>query len=108
MNLTNEQKTEIGKQARAELVRRYAKDKDILNWGKILFPEKFYLGYCNELHKYFIDIRGEKFTAVKAPRNHAKTIIKCFLIPIFQALEEPEYRHYLNVQSTASKGVSVN
>jgi len=106
--LTAEQKNEIGKQATAELVKRYAKEKNILKWGKILFPKKFYRDFCSELHNYFIDIRNEKFTAIKAPRNHAKTIIKCFLIPIFQALNENEYKHYLNVQSTSSKGISVN
>lgn len=107
--LSREQLFEIKRQARLELARRYAKDKNILAWGKILFPDKFQLPFCQELHQYFVDIRQEEFTATEAPRNHSKTTIKCFLIPLFQALEEPEtYQHYLNVQATFSKALSVN
>lgn len=101
---------------RAEQVKRAAKNKDILLWGKLLFPDKFYLPFCYELHQYFIDIRHDLFTSTEAPRGHAKTLIKCFLIPTFQALEEskvhqdgiPRYRHYLNVQATEQKGLDVN
>lgn len=106
---SSEQLFEIKRQARIELARRYAKKKDILNWGKMLFPEKFALPFCQELHGYFVEIRNEEFTDTEAPRNHAKTTIKCFLIPIFQALEEPEtYQHYLNVQATMPKAITVN
>lgn len=46
---------------------------------------------------------------MEAPRGHAKTTIKCFLIPIFQALEETaSFQHYLNVQSTQEKALTVN
>ena len=108
-NITPEMLIEIKRQAKLELVRRYAKQKNILEWGKILFPDKFTLSFCKELHQYFIDIRDDAFTSTEAPRNHAKTLIKCFLVPIFQALNEPEeYKHYLNVQSTATKAVAVN
>lgn len=94
---------------KADLVRRKAKRKDILAWGKFLFPEKFILPFCTELHQYFVDIRNEPFTNTEAPRNHAKTLIKCFLIPLFQAVEEPEtFQHYLNVQATSTKAVAVN
>lgn len=100
---------EIRRQARLEVARRAAKRKDILTWGKALFPEKFSLPFCLELHGYFIDIRGDDFTNTKAPRNHAKTAIKCFLIPLFQALEEPEtFRHYINVQATREKALAIN
>ena len=103
------QRAELKKQIDLELARRYAKAGDILNWGKVLFPEKFPLGFCEELHKYFVEIRGDEMTNTEAPRNHAKTTIKCFLIPIFQALEEPEtFRHYLNVQATHTKSAAVN
>lgn len=100
---------EIHRQMRLELARRCALDKDILGWGKALFPEKFGLPFCYKLHGYFIEIRGLEFTGTEAPRNHSKTTIKCFLIPIFQALEEPEtFDHYLNVQATATKAIEVN
>lgn len=106
---SEEMLVEIAQAARLELARRYAKDKNILAWGKILFPDKFNLPYCKELHEYFVSIRHHSQTSTEAPRNHAKTAIKCFLIPIFQALEEPDaYRHYLNVQATGVKAMSVN
>jgi predicted phage terminase large subunit-like protein len=92
-----------------DLIRREAADKNILSWGKLLFPEKFNLPFCQELHGYLVETRKAAFSNTEAPRNHAKTLIECFLIPLFQALEEPgEYRHYLNVQSTSTKAASVN
>lgn len=100
---------ELGRVARVELARRAAKTKDILSWGKYLFPEKFNLKFCQELHGYLVSIREERLTATEAPRNHAKTTIKCFLIPLFQALEEPKkFRHYISVQSTEKKALSIN
>lgn len=100
---------EIRRSARVEAARRAAKVKDILTWGKAIFPEKFYLPFCQKLHNYFVKIRGLEFTDTEAPRNHAKTIVKCFLIPLFQGLEEPEsFTHYLNVQATATKAIEVN
>lgn len=95
--------------ARVEMARRFAARRDILNWGKMLFPEKFNLPFCAEMHGYFVNIRGAELTNTEAPRNHAKTTIKCFLIPLFQALEEPDtFRHYLNIQSTDEKALAVN
>lgn len=100
---------EIRRQARVELARRYAAEKDILNWGRICFPDKFNMPFCHELHDYFVEIRNDEFTSTEAPRYHAKTTIKCFLIPIFQALNEPEtFRHYLNVQATLEKAIGIN
>ena len=94
---------------RVEAARLLAANKNILRWGFHLFPEKFKLPFCQELHEYFVSIRNDDFTDTEAPRNHAKTTIKCFLIPIFQALEEPEaYDHYLNVQATNAKALAVN
>lgn len=88
---------------------RQDREVDILNWGKHYFPDKFYKPFCEELHRYFIDIRGDEMTATLAPRNHAKTMIKCFLIPLYQALVEPKkYRHYLNIQNTTTKAISIN
>lgn len=82
---------------------------DILKWGKYYFPEKFTLPFCYELHNYFIDIKDEKFTSTLAPRGTAKTTIKCFLIPLYMALEFPnKYSHYLNVQATTSKAININ
>ena len=109
LQFSREQLFEIRRQARIELVKRYAQEKDILNWGKILFPDKFNLPFCHELHDYLIDIRSEPFTNTEAPRNHAKTTIKCFLVLIFQALvEQQSFRHYLNVQDTADKAMAIN
>lgn len=107
--MTDAQRHTLQRQVRISLARHYAKEKDILNWGRMLFPEKFTLPFCEELHGYFVSIRGEERTSTEAPRGHAKTTVKCFLIPIFQALEEPEtFRHYLNVQETGDKAVDVN
>lgn len=108
-NLSEEQGVEIGRLARLELARRYAARKDILNWGRILFPEKFPLDFCKPLHEYFVEVRKDPFTGTEAPRNHSKTTVRSFLIPLFQALEEPStYLHYLNVQSTLTKAMSIN
>jgi hypothetical protein len=75
----------------------------------MLFPDKFPLNFCTDLHQYLVDIRHEEFTNTEAPRNHSKTTIKCFLVPIFQALVEPwRFRHYLNVQATGEKASAVN
>jgi hypothetical protein len=107
--LNQEQRFEIRRQARIEWAKRCASRGDILAWGKVLFPDKFSLPFCNELHNYFVGIRKEEYTNTEAPREHAKTTIKCFLIPIFQALNEPKvFRHYLNVQATTSKSITVN
>lgn len=107
--LTPEEEFEESRQARLEIASRAAKRKDILAWGRALFPHKFEQPFCPDLHNHFVAIRGEEFTNTEAPRFHAKTTIKCFLIPIFQALEEPEtFRHYLNVQATHLKAVDVN
>lgn len=96
-------------QLRILRARKYAKDKNILAWGRVVFPEKFYLPYCYELHDYLISVRGVPKSATEAPRNHAKTQVECFLIEIFQALEEPEtFRHYLNVQATKEKALAIN
>lgn len=101
--------TEVRLQARMELARRCALRKDILGWGRALFPHKFVIDFCPELHDYFVHIRHEPFTATEAPRGTAKTTIRCFLIQLFQALEEPQtFQHYLNVQATEDKALAVN
>ncbi len=94
---------------RVEAARKAAKKKDILGWGKAVMPEKFNLPFCKKMHEYFVKIRHEPFTDTEAPRDHAKTTIKCNLIPLFQAFEEPKkFDYYLNVQSTEKKGLAVN
>ena len=104
-----EQKTELQRLAKIEAIEICAKEGDILTWGKILFPEKFNLPFCKELHEYFISIKDEPFTATLAPRGYAKTVIRCFLIPMFIALNFPKmYRFYLNIQKTGTKAVEVN
>lgn len=108
-HVSNEKLEGIVFQARLELARRFAAERDILNWGKVVFPDKFNLPFCEELHGYFVSIRDKEHTSTEAPRNHAKSTIKCFLIPIFQALNEPEtFNHYLNVQATGLKAFAVN
>jgi len=96
-------------QAHLQLIRIYAGAGDILAWGQRLFPDKFPLPFCAEMHEYFVQIRKDPYTVTEAPRNHAKTTIKCFLIPIFQSLVEPEsFRFYLNVQATDKKALAIN
>lgn len=80
-----------------------------MKWGQYYFPDKFTQSFCYELHNYLVKIRQETRTNTLAPRGYAKTTIKCFLIPIYQALNEPEkFRHYLNIQSTTSKAIAIN
>ena len=82
---------------------------DILKWGKYYFPEKFTLPFCHELHDYFIEIMEDPLTSTLAPRGTAKTTIKCFLLPMYLALEKPHlYQHFLNVQSTTTKAEAIN
>ena len=116
--LGEEAKAALLLEGRALLVKYYAglvrtgkkeNQKFILDWGATLFPEKFFLPFCHELHDYFCEERDHPFTADEAPRGHAKTTVKCFLIPIFQALEEPwKYKHYLNIQATEDKALAIN
>lgn len=108
-DLNAAEEAEVGMQAVLELARRAAARGDILEWGKQLFPSKFSRPFCQEMHGYFVEIADDPFTNTEAPRARAKTTIKCFLIPIFKALEQPrKYRHYLNVQSTEEKALGVN
>ena len=94
---------------RVVMLRRAAAAGDVLTWGAIAMPDKFNLPFCRELHEYLVKIRGEKITAVKAPRGFAKTVIGCNLIPLFQGLHEPKlYKFYLNVQANDEKGLAVN
>ncbi len=87
----------------------YQRTEDVLAWGKYYFSDKFSEPFCYELHDYLVSIRHELLTDTLAPRGYAKTTIKCFLIPIYQALNEPDlFNHYLNIQSTSTKAVAVN
>jgi hypothetical protein len=109
MKLNDDSKKTLKHELTISLIKDYAKKGDVLKWGKLLFPDKFPLPFSDELHGYLTDIRNEPYTNTEAPRNHSKTTIKCFLVPIFQALCEPEaYQHYLNVQATSTKAVAVN
>lgn len=84
-------------------------NENILAWGKYYFPDKFTLPFCYELHNYFIDIKDEQQTVTYAPRGYAKTTIKCFLIPIYLALNYPnKYKFYFNIQATATMALAVN
>jgi hypothetical protein len=109
LNATPEEVLALNADFRIARARIAAQEKDILMWGKCLFPEKFALPFCYPLHQYLCDIRLEPLTSTKAPRYHSKTTIKGFLIPIFQAIEEPKmFTHYLHVQATNNKANTVN
>jgi len=83
--------------------------ENILGWSKYYFPDKFDQPFCNNFHNYLVEIRNITRTNTLAPRGYAKTTIECFAIPIYQALNEPDtFRHYLNIQDTSTKAISVN
>lgn len=98
---------------RIEAAKRFASKKDILNWGKVVFSDKFRLPFCSELHNFLIESRNSEFLCLEAPRSHSKTTIKCFLIPIFMALNEytnpyEDHDYFLNVQATEQKALAIN
>ena len=94
---------------RLAAARRCAEEGDVLNWGKMLMPEKFTVPFCQEFHGYLVEARKNPFVSTEAPRGHSKTTIGCMLIPLFQGLVEPKaFRHYLNVQSNEEKALAVN
>ena len=95
--------------ARIVMARRYAKEGRVLDWGKVVFPDRFKLPFCQELHGYQVSTRRAPFAWLEAPRGSAKTTIMCFLVLIFQALEEPgAFAHYVNLQATEDKALAVN
>lgn len=109
LGFSDDQAHLLKRAARIEYARLAAKEKRILDWGWALFAEKFTADFCGQFHEYLVDIRVDPFTATKGPRYHAKTTIACFLIPIFQTLEEPTtFRHYLQVQATIDKALEAN
>ncbi len=100
---------ELARQATIEEAWRAAERGDILTWGSLLFPEKFPIAFCADMHGYFVEIAEEEFSVTEAPRGRAKTTINCFLIPIFLALNHPDrYDYFLNVQGTEKKALSIN
>lgn len=106
---SSEERRAVHFAARVEAARRFAAAKDVLNWARVTMPEKFYRPFCRELHQYFVDIRHAEISSTVAPRGHAKTIIKCCVIPMFLGLEEPDsYNYFANVQNTTTKAVAVN
>ena len=117
-DLKSEEREDLLLRASVQLARHYAalvktglpeNQKYILQWGLTIFPDKFFLPFCHTMHDYFCEQRDTPFTSDEAPRNHSKTTIKCFLILLFQALEEPwKYQHYLNVQNTEDKALAIN
>ena len=109
LELTPELIRAAARNATIEMAWRAAEKGDILTWGKLLFPAKFPIAFCKEMHGYFVDIAEDPFTVTEAPRGRAKTTIRCFLIPIFLALNHPErYDYFLNVQGTEKKALSIN
>lgn len=107
--LSPEQRHALNHLARVEMARKCQAEGDVLGWGRALFPDKFPKAYCQDLHGYLAEIREDLRTVTEAPRGHAKTTIKCFLVPLYLALCEPrKFRHFLNVQSTERKALSIN
>lgn len=106
----NDQYKDILKQEiKLKLIEKYVEDGDVLKWGKLLFPYKFKGDFCYTLHQYLVDIMYDEMTVVLAPRGSGKTILGCFLIPIYLALNHPDkYRHFLSIQSTYKKAVGIN
>ena len=101
----------INKKQTAEMISMLEieeRSKDIWKWGKYYFGHKFTDEFCEELHGYLFDIRHEEITSTLAPRGHGKTIISCFLIPIYLALHSDKYKYFFNVQNTATKAIAVN
>jgi hypothetical protein len=108
-NISPEIKEYLKFKARVALARLAIKNNDVLLWGKACFPDKFTLPFCKGLHGYFVEIADETITSTVAPRGHAKTTIKCFLLPIYKALNTPaDYNFYLNIQATSTKATAVN
>lgn len=100
---------EIKREVRLELARRYALEKSVLRWGRVIFPEKFFKPPCVGFHDYLVGIRGEEITSTKAPRWHAKTAIAGFLIPTYESMYEPEnFQYYLLVQGTEKKALDLS
>jgi len=99
----------LKQEVKLRLIRKYVDACDVLKWGKLLFPYKFKGEFCQELHQYLIDTMNEETTVVLAPRGSGKTIISCFLIPIYLALNHPDkYIHFLSIQSTYKKAAGIN
>lgn len=109
LGYNDDQARDISRAYRLRYARWAAQEKRILEWGWALFPEKFTAEFCSEFHDYLVAIRHHPFTSTKGPRYHAKTTVGCFLVPIFQTLEEPQtFRHYLQVQATETKALEAN
>ena len=97
-DLTDDEERALIDPIRLELAHRYAKAKDILNWGRILFPHKFPLPFCVDLHTYFVSIRHFPITAVEATALPLEDddFQDAFRIPrLFQALEEPDTFNFI-------------
>lgn len=108
-DLSPEQRAALHHLARVAAAKKCAEEGDVLGWGRALFPEKFPKPFCRELHEYLAEIMSEPRTVTEAPRGHAKTTIKCFLVPLYLALNHPDlFHHFLNVQSTQAKALAVN
>ena len=110
---TQAQSLDYEHQMSVELARRFAAAGDVLNWGKVLFPQKFALPFCPSLHGFIVDHRNAPFLCLEAPRSHSKTTIKGFLIPMFMALNEyrnpyKDHDFFLSIQSTEPKALALN
>lgn len=90
-----------------EYIKLKKRASDIWKWARYYFPDKFSSDFI-DFHKYLFDIRHEELSSTLGPRSHGKTIISCFLVPLYLALHDDKYRHFLNVQNTSTKATNVN
>ena len=109
VSLSGPQVREYKRMMRLDIAKKAAAEGDVLTWGRMLMPAKFSLPFCEDLHGYFVSVRKERFVSTEAPRGHGKTVVGCFLIPLFQGLVEPDtFKMYLNVQANTEKALAVN
>lgn len=106
---SHEFRTSIAKVAQVVLIKRAAAEGDVLKWGRLAMPDKFNLPPCKDLHGWLVEQRLAEYLAARAPRGFAKTTTQCNLIPMYQALVEPDlFNFYLTVQANDEKATSVN
>ena len=109
LSLSAADRRALGNQARIQLARVCASEGDVLGWCKATMPDLFRLPFCPPLHNFLVETRKDKMVSIEAPRGHAKTIVGCIGLTLYQGLVEPDsYRHTVNIQSNDEKSLAVN